>query len=720
MRKSSSVPGLALVAMIAAATSHAQSAQSSTSLSIPRVISISGTYQPANGQPAPVGTVVTLSIYASEEGGTAFWQETQNVVLDNAGRFSLLLGATQPDSIPMEIFTSGEARWLGMHFAGLGETERPRTRITTVPYAVRASDADTLGGKPASAYLLAPTTDSSSTTGGATPTTTASTASVSAAIINPGFPGQVVKYAANGVDVTGSAIYEAAGRVGVGTFGQQPFDFMHVRFNSLGSGGVTGYAVQNLSGTANSYSGMLFYDHLGNLSQFQGFNNVTHEYRINNIASNGSINFMLAGTSRFLVGSNGNIGIGTTTPISPLEVSNANNPSTAGMIFSTTFTNAGTSWFVGRRARGTGLAPAAVQSGDNLVGFLAEGYGATGFSTLPRGGMFVSAAENWTDAAQGTKLSFLTTATGTNTQQAQMTIDPAGRVGIGTGAPSFPLEVSRSGADALIATTAYGTGVNSFFIAQSARGTAAAPSAVQLGDFLGGFAMSGFGTTSFNDVFAAVAAGAAENFTDTTRGTALILGTTPVGTKNLSIAVGILPSGSVGIGTPQDANGLPTATDKLQIFGDARVGTSGTNGCIKRFDGTGIVGTCASDRRFKKDITPFGPMLDHLTALQPVHYYWRAAEFPERHFGESRAYGLIAQDVEQVLPDLVVTGEDGYKAVDYTKLPLLTIQALKELNLAHAALTAENERLKKESEDLKARVAELERLIGEIRTSPRQ
>src|SRR6185369_3886488 len=98
---------------------------------------------------------------------------------------------------------------------------------------------------------------------------------------SPGFPSQIVKYAANGVDVTGSAMYEAAGRVGVGTFGQQPLDFMHVRFNSQGSGGVTGYAVQNLSGTTNSYSGMLFYDHLGALSQFQGFNNGTHEYRIN-------------------------------------------------------------------------------------------------------------------------------------------------------------------------------------------------------------------------------------------------------------------------------------------------------------------------------------------------------------------------------------------------------------------------------------------------------
>ena len=103
-------------------------------------------------------------------------------------------------------------------------------------------------------------------------------------------------------------------------------------------------------------------------------------------------------------------------------------------------------------------------------------------------------------------------------------------------------------------------------------------------------------------------------------------------------------------------------------------------------------------------------MLQSLTSLQPVHYYWRAAEFPERGFGNSRAYGLVAQDVEQVLPELVVTNEDGYKAVDYSKLPLLTIQAVKELK-------AENDALKErvaQLDALKTRVGDLERLINEL------
>ncbi len=74
---------------------------------------------------------------------------------------------------------------------------------------------------------------------------------------------------------------------------------------------LTGIAVQNLGSTATSYSGMLFYDQNGALGQFQGFNNATHEYRINNIAAGGSINFMLGGSSKFLVGSSGDIEAGT-------------------------------------------------------------------------------------------------------------------------------------------------------------------------------------------------------------------------------------------------------------------------------------------------------------------------------------------------------------------------------------------------------------------------
>ena len=407
---------------------------------------------------------------------------------------------------------------------------------------------------------------------------------------------------------------------------------------------------------------------------------------------------MLGGTSRFLVTSGGNVGIGTTGPGALLDVSNALISSAFANVATTSYTgtNATGSRFVGRHARGTGGAPTALLNGDNLVGFIGQGYGATGFSS-GRAGMFVQAAENWTDLAQGTNLTFTTTPTGTTTQLEQMRIDQAGNVGIGTSVPRNALEVVRTGA-ANITSTSFGgeTGLG----LQFARGTAAAPSAVQTGDTLGFVFLNGYGATQFGNGGAVVGAVAAENWTDTAQGGAIGLGTTALGSTSPTIHLAVLPTGNVGLDTPLDVNGLPTATDKLQVFGDVRVGTTGTNGCVKNFAGTGLIGTCSSDRRLKKNITPFGSVLEQVIALQPVHFNWRVDEFPDRHFGDSRAYGLIAQDVEEALPELVVTGDDGYKQVDYSKLPLLTIQAVKEL--------------KSENDALKQRVADLEKMMKEL------
>jgi hypothetical protein len=124
---------------------------------------------------------------------------------------------------------------------------------------------------------------------------------VEPSVVNPGIPGSLAKYV-NVNDVGSSAVYEGSGLVGINT--AAPFDVLHARLTNT-FGDMTGFAVQNLASTPTSYSGMLFYDQNNQLAQFQGFNNVTHEYRINNIAQtasvfDGTINFMIASTSRFL------------------------------------------------------------------------------------------------------------------------------------------------------------------------------------------------------------------------------------------------------------------------------------------------------------------------------------------------------------------------------------------------------------------------------------
>ena len=293
-----------MIVLTSIASVHAQSSQltgSQPSISVPRLIKFSGVFQPADGQPPASMEVVTLSIFAEREGGLALWREMQTVAVDTTGRFTVLLGASQPDGLPLEVFATGEARWLSLEFARAGGVERPRVQIASVPYALKAQDAETLGGHPASAYLLAPTKgDQAHPAAGATADASFVIPPKPPAVeplVQPGTTNVLAKYV-NSADVGPSAVHEVGGKVGVGT--TTPTDFLHVRFTNTG-GGLTGLAVQNLGNTATSYSGMLFFDQFGALGQFQGFSNGTHEYRINNIASNGAINFMLGGASRLKI-----------------------------------------------------------------------------------------------------------------------------------------------------------------------------------------------------------------------------------------------------------------------------------------------------------------------------------------------------------------------------------------------------------------------------------
>ena len=127
---------------------------SSASVTVPRLVNYSGKILDQLGKPTSGIAGVSFAIYKDEEGGAPLWMETQNVTADKAGHYTAPLGATKPAGLPLELFTSGEARWLGVTVNG-GE-EQPRVLLLSVPYALRAADAETLGGKPASAYMIAP------------------------------------------------------------------------------------------------------------------------------------------------------------------------------------------------------------------------------------------------------------------------------------------------------------------------------------------------------------------------------------------------------------------------------------------------------------------------------------------------------------------------------------------------------------------------------------
>jgi hypothetical protein len=89
----------------------------------------------------------------------------------------------------------------------------------------------------------------------------------------------------------------------------------------------------------------------------------------------------------------------------------------------------------------------------------------------------------------------------------------------------------------------------------------------------------------------------------------------------------------------------------------------------------------ASDARFKKDVEPLEGALERTTLLRGVTFDWRRDEFPERSFHAHRDIGFIAQEVETVYPELVSTGTDGYKRVDYSALTPILVEAIKAQQL---------------------------------------
>ncbi len=142
---------------------------------VPRLIRFSGVAKNAQGQPRSGVVGITFALYKEQEGGAALWLETQSVAADAQGQYAVLLGSTVAAGIPMEAFSGNEARWLGVQPEGQAEQ---RVLLVSVPYALKAVDAETLGGMPASSFVLAaPVVNSGSVSSGSQTAGTTGTSS---------------------------------------------------------------------------------------------------------------------------------------------------------------------------------------------------------------------------------------------------------------------------------------------------------------------------------------------------------------------------------------------------------------------------------------------------------------------------------------------------------------------------------------------------------------
>jgi len=167
-------------------------------------------------------------------------------------------------------------------------------------------------------------------------------------------------------------------------------------------------------------------------------------------------------------------------------------------------------------------------------------------------------------------------------------------------------------------------------------------------------------------------------------------------------------TGNVGIGNT-------SPSEKLDVSGNARIRgvTSGTYNAPLNITSTGVLTTSTSDIRMKTHVESLDHCLDKVMNLRGVRFNWK--EDPDG----SKKVGFIAQEVEQVLPEVVITNPtDGFKGVNYGEVTSVLVEAVKELRAEKdaeiAALKLQNQDLKSANEAMKNMMESMKAEIDRI------
>nr|BFD67637.1 hypothetical protein HAGR004_26590 [Bdellovibrio sp. HAGR004] len=285
-----------------------------------------------------------------------------------------------------------------------------------------------------------------------------------------------------------------------------------------------------------------------------------------------------------------------------------------------------------------------------------------------------------------------------------------GNVGIGTSSPEVALHLvgnfkaeTTEGYNVVESRTSSEANFSPHFLLRRSRGTTAAPTYVQTGDTMGLLTFRNHTATQGATVYSY----ATENHTASAWGANLTFSTIPNGSNINTPRMTIDQNGNVGVG-----NTSPTY--KVDVTGDinstTRLRIAGTQVC------TSAGCTSSSDLRLKEEIQPLEHSLKNILNLQAVSYVYKDHE----KFGGKRHIGVIAQDIEQVYPEVVVTDPStGFKSVAYDHLVAPLIEAVKSL---HGMLQGIEQRqssierqLASEIESLKAENAAKDREVRDIK-----
>ena len=118
-----------------------------------------------------------------------------------------------------------------------------------------------------------------------------------------------------------------------------------------------------------------------------------------------------------------------------------------------------------------------------------------------------------------------------------------------------------------------------------------------------------------------------------------------------------------------------------------------------------------SDRRLKENIFNLSSTLEKTLSLRPVIYDWKDAALAK---SQGKQIGLIAQEVEELFPELVKTDAKGLKSLDYSRLSVVLIQAFKEQQEIVVKQQSDIELLKEENQKMKDQLQEISNIKSEL------
>jgi hypothetical protein len=325
-----------------------------------------------------------------------------------------------------------------------------------------------------------------------------------------------------------------------------------------------------------------------------------------------------------------------------------------------------------------------------------------GFGTS--GGTALEGDTTTISSGQSSAIVANTAKTGITTGQSSAIVANTAKTGITSGQStaiaqnSAKTGISTGQSSAIVANTAktgISTGQSSAIVANTAKVTFPGFGTTSATALVGNTALLQTGTTSgtalAGNTTAANIGGVATTGTQTVAGvktfssipifsSGLNIGSTSVTAFVYSNALYITNSvGAVSVGGGPGV----VSTDFAVPKGSVSVGNISNSTTDGRIDASNdIVAFSTSDKKLKKKIKNIPNALEKISQINGVTFEWKKTDEKmkkEVHSNEGHDVGVIAQEVEKVLPEVVITRDNGYKAVKYEKIIPLLVESIKEL-----------------------------------------